>query len=524
MLEPESLIAKGQYSKLENDREPYLKRARRAAKLTCPFLVPEEGDNGSTDYATPYQSIGARGVNNLASKLLVGLFPPNSPFTRHVIDEYEYRKSAPTDETGERDDEFKAEIEKGLASVDRAIATEIESSASRPTFFETLKHLLVAGNGLLYLPQEGGLKLYHLDQYVVKRDPMGHVLDIIVKEAVSPTTLPESVQEKIPETQGSGEERKTVDLYTRIVRPDRDSDWESWQEVKDIMLPDTKGNYPKDKNPWIPLRFSKIDGENYGRGYVEEYEGDLQTLEGLMSAIYDGSAASAKVVFMVNPNGSTRKSDLERAENGAIIDGVAEEVSTLQAEKQADMQVAWAVVQDLQNRLSRAFLLTEGVQRDAERVTAEEIRTLIQELESSIGGIHALLAQEFQLPVAVLFMDRMEKEQRLPKLPKGIIKTQIVTGIEAIGRGNDFQKLMVAMRGLSETLGPEMASRIINPITVATKIFVAAGVDDEGLIQSQEEFDAMNQQNQMQALIEKLGPNVVNQVGGMAQQQAGAES
>lgn len=520
MQDTDSLTAQGQYTKLEEEREPYLQRARDAATLTVPFLIPKAGDNHTTNYPTPHQSVGARGVSNLASKLLVGLFPPNTPFTRHAIDEYEYRKSKGEVAQKGEEDELKAEIEKGLASVDRALATEIETSASRPTFFETLKHLIVAGNALLHTPREGGLKIFHLDRYVVKRDPMGHVLDIIVKESVSPTVLPPEVVAQLQEHTESGDERRTVDLYTRIVRKDIDSKWESWQEANEIMIPGTFGKYDKDKVPWIPLRFSKIDGESYGRGYVEEYLGDLESLEGFMASIKEAAAAAAKVVFMVDPNGTTRKIDLVKAENGAIIDGIANEVTTLQADKQADMQIAYSVSQDLTNRLSRAFLLTEGVQRDAERVTAEEIRTLITELESSIGGIHALLSQEFQLPIAVLFMDRMEKEGRLPKLPKDIVKPQIVTGIEAIGRGNDFQKLMVAMRGLSETLGPEMAAQIINPLVVSSKIFVSAGVDDEGIIKTKEEFEQMQQQSQMQQMIEKLGPNAINQVGSAAQQQA----
>ena len=40
----------------------------------------------SNDLYQPYQSVGSRGVNNLASKLLLLLFPPNSPFFRLSVD------------------------------------------------------------------------------------------------------------------------------------------------------------------------------------------------------------------------------------------------------------------------------------------------------------------------------------------------------------------------------------------------------------------------------------------------------
>ena len=53
-----------QYNKLELDREVYLERARDCAELTIPTLFPPKSAHGATEYKTPYQSIGARGVMN----------------------------------------------------------------------------------------------------------------------------------------------------------------------------------------------------------------------------------------------------------------------------------------------------------------------------------------------------------------------------------------------------------------------------------------------------------------------------
>ena len=77
--------ASSRYSALESDRKPYTDRAEESAKYTIPMLFPKETDTSSTKYDTPYQSIGARGVNNLVAKLMLALFPPNSPFFRLSI-------------------------------------------------------------------------------------------------------------------------------------------------------------------------------------------------------------------------------------------------------------------------------------------------------------------------------------------------------------------------------------------------------------------------------------------------------
>jgi hypothetical protein len=38
-------------------------------------------------------------------------------------------------------------------------------------------------------------------------------------------------------------------------------------------------------------------------------------------------------------------------------------------------------------------------------------------------------------------MFAMQQAKRLPSLPKGVVKPTIVTGMEALGRGNDLNKI-----------------------------------------------------------------------------------
>ena len=109
-----------QYQKMEIDREIYLERARDSAELTIPYLVPEKGSNSATNYPTPYQSVGSRGVMNLASKLMLALFPPQAPFFRLDVDDLVYRQV-------QGDPRQKATIEQGLAKIEKAVLDSIES-------------------------------------------------------------------------------------------------------------------------------------------------------------------------------------------------------------------------------------------------------------------------------------------------------------------------------------------------------------------------------------------------------------
>lgn len=477
--------AGARYRQLEAKREPFLRRARDAAKLTIPSLMPPASHTGESKLPTPFQGLGARGVNNLSSKLLLALLPPNSPFFRLTIDDYSLEQL--TQKEGMR-----AEVEEALGKIERAVQAEIETSAVRVTAGETLKQLLVAGNALLYLPYEGGAKMYRLDRYVVERDPMGNVLDLIVKESISPKALPEEIRDEIEK--GDLNPDKTVDLYTRVTRVD--NKWEVYQEVKDKIIPGTQGTYPIDKCPWIPLRFTKIDGEDYGRGYVEEYYGDLRSLESLTQAIVEGSAAAAKVLFLVNPNGVTQQRTLAEAPNGAIRTGDANDVSVVQVEKFADFRIAFETINAISSRLSYAFLLNSAVQRGGERVTAEEIRYMASELEDALGGVYSILSLEFQLPLVKALMHRLEKQKRIPTLPKGTVRPTITTGLEALGRGHDLNKLDLFLQGVMQTFGPEVVAKYVNISDYLTRRATALGIDTKGLVKSEEELAAEQQQAQ----------------------------
>jgi hypothetical protein len=456
--------------------------------------MPPSGHSETSKLSTPYQGIGARGVNNLASKLLLALLPPNSPFFRYSIDDFALEQL--TQQPGMR-----AEVEKALNKMERAVMTEIETTAVRVSAFEALKQLLVAGNVLLYLAPSGGMRVFRLDRFVVKRDPMGNVLEIIVKEDVAPDVLPPELQGRIKNSEDKSNQ-KTVSLYTHIVRgPDK---WTVRQEVKGYTVPGSKGSYPLDKSPWIPLRFTKIDGEDYGRGYVEEYYGDLVSLEALTKAIVEGSAAAAKVLFLVNPNGTTSAKTLAESKSGDIRSGNAADVTVLQLEKYADFRIAFQSIEQIEKRLSFAFLLNTAIQRAGERVTAEEIRYMAGELEDALGGVYSILSQEFQLPLVNRIAFQMERTKRLPVLPKGIVRPTITTGLEALGRGHDLNKLNIFMSQIAQ-LGPEGLMRV-NLGDLIARVGTSLGIDMDGLIKTDQEIQMAQQQAQMQALIEKLGP------------------
>ena len=70
----------------------------------------------------------------------------------------------------------------------------------------------------------------------------------------------------------------------------------------------------------------------------EKNLGDLKSLEAL-SALVEGSAAAAKVVFLVSPSSTTKPATIANAGNGAIVQGRPDDVGVIQVGKTADFHI-----------------------------------------------------------------------------------------------------------------------------------------------------------------------------------------
>lgn len=509
---PVATTAKGRYAQLEPLREPYLRRARDCAKVSLPYLYPPLGHTPTTQLYTPYQSLAARGINNLAAKLLMTMFPPNAPFFRYAVSEA--AKQALEDQQGT--EVLKGKIDAAMSKYERAIQEDIESSGDRTRMFPALKHIIVSGNTLLFQQKKDGMRTFSLDNYVVKRDGSGNVLEIITMERVSPLELPSEVQEMVPHHDADKVE-DDLELYTHVRR--NASNWTSYQEVDEKVIESTRGTYPLDKSPYIALRWSVIDGEDYGRGYVEDYIGDIFSLEGLCQAIVEASAAAARVIIMVKPGAPTTMRAITKAASGAVISGNKEDVGVLQLEKYADLRVAKETIEAIEKRLAFAFLLNTAIQRQGERVTAEEVRYMAQELEAALGGTYSVLAQELQLNYLRRKEYTMSAAGKLPTLPKNFAKPVIVTGLEALGRGHDLSRLKQFGEAAAAVGAlPPMVLARFEVGEFLDRVGAAVGIDTEGLIKSEDKYQQEQAQQQQMAAQAATAPHMINAAGGMAKQ------
>ena len=491
------MTARQRYNKLSTDREQFLNVAYECAELTIPtLLMRNDSPPAYSQFQTPWQSVGAKGVVTLASKLMLGLLPPSTSFFKLQLDDSKLGVEIPP--------EAKSEMDLSFAKIERMIMESIAASTDRVQIFSAIKHLVVTGNALLYMGKDG-MKMYPLNRYVVERDGNGEVIEIVTKEKISRDLLPPmDIKQSVVDDETTNSD-KDCDVYTCIKLGPKG--WYWYQETHDVRIPDTDGKAPKDKSPFLPLRFVTVDGEDYGRSRVEEFLGDLKSLEALMQALVEGSAAAAKVIFTVSPSSVTKPQALAQAGNGAIIQGRPDDVAVVQVGKTADFRTAFELANTLEKRLAEAFLVLNV--RQSERTTAEEVRMTQMELEQQLGGLFSLLTTEFLIPYLNRKMHTLTISKRIPKLPKNLVHPTIVAGINALGRGQDRDALVQFITTIAQTMGPQALQQYMNADEAIKRLAAAQGIDVLNLVKSVDEMNKEQKQAQAmqmtQGLMEQAG-------------------
>ena len=492
--------ARERYNKLSSNRHQFLDTAVACSKLTLPYLISrEEESRNHRVLTTPWQSVGSKAVVTLAAKLMLALLPPQTTFFKLQVKE---------DKLGEEiTPEIRSELDLSFSKMERTIMESIAASNDRVVVHQALKHLIVGGNALIFMGKDG-LKHYPLNRYVVNRDGNGEVVEIVTKESVSKELLnmkdyepkPNRVQDE------SSEHADEVEIFTHVKLDN--GRWRWHQECMGKVMDGTKSTAPKNASPWLVLRFNTCDGEDYGRGRVEEFLGDFRSLEALSQALVEGSAAAAKVVFLVSPSSTTKPQTLAQAGNGAIIQGRQEDVTVVTTGgKTADFATAANLAQQLERRIGEAFLQLNI--RQSERTTAEEVRLTQLELEQQLGGLFSLLTVEFLVPYLNRVMMVLQRNGQLPKIPKDYVSPTIVAGVNALGRGQDRESLTTFITTIAQTLGPEALMKYIDSTEAIKRLAAAQGIDYLGLVKREEQIQQeMQQQQQMaqqQSLVDQAG-------------------
>lgn len=498
--------AEDAYADLTTRRQPVIDMGRMMAELTIPSVFPPEGYHTGDPLPGNNQSLGSILVNNLASALMFMAFPPGQPIMR--FEPIEYKLQADIDE----DPELWAQTQLALSRLEVSHRKRFQATPLMTAYTGYLKVMLIAGN-CLWKHLKLNEPTYHLpDCYVVKRAASGLPLMTIHKECVPFMTLDADHKAQLKEVMNAKdfENKKPweleVDVYSCLkfqLDEDGDPSWLYWQESHGVMLDGTEVETDFNAPPMWPGWLIPVYGQDWGRGYCEEYRGDLYSIESLASALNDGASVAALSLLFVKP-GQTSIKQVREARNLSVINGDANDVSMFRAEKTGDFSFVDSREEKIARRLGTAFLMNSAIQRTGERVTAEEWIRMGNELDKAMGGLYTSTAQGNQRIIIVRAVKLHEAESKqLPKVPDDVVNIEVVTGIDALGNNTEANQLKdFAAAGLQAF--PQKWEQDVDSNNYLTRWAAALGLKPDGLIKKPKQVQQEAAQQQQQAMQQEL--------------------
>lgn len=473
------------WTELDGLRTSFLDRCEQASALTIPKVCPpSEYTQFNDSLGHDYQSVGAQAVNHLTNKIMLAAFAPSRPFVRLDPGPQVLADAA------------QAGVDEGtvklvLAEAERKMVRALDQKGIRPKIYSAIRHLIVVGTVMLCM--EDKFRVIGLRQFVCKRDVQGEVIEMLIREVIPKDELEAELQPYCTK-----QDEQSVVLFKWFKRVG--DHWEMTQWLDNEQLPDQfNGRWKLNKCPYKVIAWDLADTDDYGTGHVEDYGGALRALSSLSEAELDAAIIASEFRWLVSPRSATRPEDFRNSRNGDALSADDGDINMLQSNKSQDLAAIDVISQRNIQVIARGFLLNSAMVRDAERVTAQEIRLLAVELETALGGVYSRLASELQLPIAEWLMGELKIE-----LDGTDIEVVIITGLDALSRSGDLDALRGFLGDLAQASSlPPPVLQLLNFNELVNRVAQGWGVDIKDLVKSPEQQQAEQQQAAEQQAIQE---------------------
>ena len=489
----ENMTVSERFDHLDSVRSTKLERARYMSSLTIPTLLPINGITNNGEMPKPYSSVASRGVTNMSSRMLSALLPLNDmPFFKFDL----------TNGT-EADPETFTYME----SLSVQIYNKLISKNLRESIFLVLQQLIVTGDCLMIMEDDYSFRVYRQDQYVVRRDIDGSIVELIYLDWV-PKDPNDSQYEAFDNNFFPSSLNAMNDLpdfeanFCRVVWNKETARWDYYSEDNEGNMID-EGEYRD--SPFMPLRWIGVTGEDYGRSHCEEILGDIETLEAYTKALIDGMTAASTFWMAIDPSGITDIDDVAQSPTGSFIGARQGDVFTISPAQTISPQLSAAqtAVDQMRREVGNAFLLGSAGVRQADRVTATEVRMLGMEIENVLGGAFSAIARSLLEPIVRRTINLMIREEEIDErlaaefMDNGQLTINIVTGLQALSRDSDLTKLM-QMGEMVRNLPPE-AIQHFRWDQYGIALIASLGFDPRNWVRNEQETDQRQMDQQQQA-------------------------
>ena len=474
------------WTEMESEKGDLVRRTEEYARWTIPSVCPED-NTAHAEQDRADVAIGARLVNHLANKVVDTMFPHDRPFFTVALTP-EMRKDLRKELGVEGEAAFAEAVREETAAVEEVAMRKLKIGSYRPQAIEVVKHKIISGNALLRRLPDGSRTVYGVKDFCIRRDISGKPLEVLLKDAKKVGSLPAGVKQLYKNANPQAKETDPCVLYSHYKWDG--FRWSFQQGVDRVLLAGASKFKPVDV-PILPLVWNLARGENYGRGLVEDHCVAFHQVDVLTKALLDMVGVMADIKFIVDPSSVLDVQELNNSARGSYHQGRKDDISTPESQRRLEVQATAAVIEKLERELSQAFLLSSGGVRQAERVTAEEIRFIAMELESAFGGLYSRLAIEWQQYEAEYAVSQINFDTELGNSKLPAFEVVITTGLESLSREGQLDNLRRAISDLVMLEGvPEDIRGAINPLKFASFIFTNHTVKWKEFLFTQDEMTA----------------------------------
>lgn len=512
-------VIKDRFQHLDQIRGDMHTRHEQYARWTVPSIYPPDHNENNSQGVLPHSNveIGARIVNHLAHRIVDTMYPNDRAFFSVSLSTKAETKVY--EELGPDAADFLVMAQEGMTRIENHAMRNMDLTEYRPQAVRALIMNIVTGNALIVRhtdPSTGAISrvVYSTRDYVVKRNLLGTERLVIFRDLKSFGELSEEhkalYRAKHPMAKDEDEDY-LIELYTK--HEFRDNRWHWSQALDDVDLPET-GAHTVDDWPCIVLVWDIGRGDDYGRGLVELYTTVFHNLDVLTEAKMDLIGIAADVKFMVDEASGFDVQSYNDAKRGEYVAGKKDAISVPNFKFAVELNI---IVQDIERKergLSQAFLMQSGGVRDAERVTAEEIRFFAREIEAAFGGLYARLSLGWQKREALYLLSKMDLSRYLGDEGLGDLDTTVTSGLESLSREGKLDRLTRAIQDMTGMDAiPEEIRAALHPLKFAAYIFRNRNVPAEEFLRTPEEMQAMQdrEQKQQQDLLKQQGEQAAAQ-------------
>lgn len=389
-----------------------------------------------------YQSLGAILINTASTKVVKSLFPQGAPFFRFVDSD---ELAGVVGELG-----IQGEVPSVQAEIELAASAQVYKDEEYAAKLHATKLLMVTGNALEYRDkQRQRSHIYSIRDYAVKRNGSGDVMLIVLKERICVGDLPDEYRIQYD----NKADYEDLELYTGVCREVREGGavvYKVYQEVDNKPVGEPS-YYPEKQCPYTVLVWNRVNSEHYGRGLVEDYAGEFAKLSELSKALTLYEVEAMRFVNMSNSASGVDIDEFDKAATGDIVQtrqqsGTNPGVWAYEGGDYNKIQVMQAEIASIEQRLARAFMYG-GNTRDAERVTAYEIRQNAQEAQEALGDAYSQLSSVWLTKLAYLYCLELYPQMQ-PLLDLQAMTLNVVVGTAALAKAAQNDRLLEATQSL----------------------------------------------------------------------------